>query len=161
MLSGCNGAEHRFGPAADSTTLERVDVEPPARTTTSRGTTSGQGFGYDQPIPSGQERSDFPLTPSQVVSPTGRVANLATVPSAISVIDNQGITAQGRTSIGDMLQGQPGTWASGYNGNMFAPQIAIRGFSATPAALNRTAILLDGRNLEIPRSDAGFGLPFS
>lgn len=135
--------------------LERVEVEPPARRPASRPSSgTGQGFGYEQPIPSGQALSDFPLTSSQVVSPTGRVANLATVPSAISVIENQGITAQGRTGLGDFVQGQPGTWASGYNGNMFAAQVGIRGFSATPAALNRTAFLLNGRNLEIPRSDA-------
>ncbi|MGO9571133.1 MAG: TonB-dependent receptor [Desulfomonilaceae bacterium] len=140
--------------------LERVEVEPPERRVTSGGTSSGQGFGYDQPIPSGQAFSDFPVTRSQVVSPTGRVANMATVPSAITVIDNQGIAAQGRTGIGDMLQGQPGTWASGYNGNMFSAQIGIRGFSATPASLNRTALLLEGRNLEIPRSDADTGFLF-
>jgi iron complex outermembrane recepter protein len=143
-----------------STQLERVEVEPPVPSITSREGDSGRGFGYDQPIPSGQERSDFPLTSGQVVSPTGRVANLATVPSAVSIIENQGVTALGRTGIGDMLQGQPGTWASGYNGNMFGAQIGIRGFSATPAALNRTALLLEGRNLEIPRSDADTGFLF-
>jgi iron complex outermembrane recepter protein len=139
--------------------LERVEVEPPARRAAS-GTGSGQGFGYDQTIPSGEARSDFPLTPSEVVSPTGRAANLATVPSAISVVENTGITAQGRTGIGDMVRGQPGTWASGYAGNSLNSQISIRGFSQTPAVANRVAILLDGRNMEIPRSEANTGFLF-
>jgi len=140
--------------------LERVEVEPPERRAASGAGTSERGFGYDQPIPSGEARSDFPLTPSQVVSPTGRAANLATVPSAISVVENRGVTAQGRTGIGDMVRGQPGTWASGYAGNSFNSQITIRGFSQTPANANRVAILLDGRNMEIPRNEANTGFLF-
>ncbi|AFM28040.1 outer membrane receptor protein [Desulfomonile tiedjei DSM 6799] len=141
--------------------LERVEVEPPERRPTSGSAGTGQGFGYDQPIPGGQERSDFPLTSSQVVSPTGRVANLATVPSAITVVENQGITAQGRTGIVDMATTAPGTYAGGYStANMFNAQIGMRGFAATPASINRTAIILEGRNMEIPRSEANTGFLF-
>ncbi len=140
--------------------LERIEVEPPQQTTGAARTTTGQGFGSDQPIPSGEPRSDFSLTPSEVVSPTGRAANLATIPSAISVVENKGITSQGRSGIGDMVRGQPGTFASGYAGNSFNSQIAIRGFSQTPAVANRVAILLDGRNMEIPRSEANTGFLF-
>ncbi len=146
--------------AGQSQQLERVEVEPPQRASSVRGGASGQGFGSDQPVPSGQPFSDFPLTTSEVVSPTRGVANLATVPSAISVVENQGITAQGRTGIGDMVRGQPGTWASGYAGNSLNSQIGIRGFSQTPAVANRVAILLDGRNMEIPRSEANTGFLF-
>ena len=139
----------------ESRELERVEVEPPERRVTSGGTSSGQGFGYDQPIPGGLERSDFPLTSSQVVSPTGRVANLATVPSAITVVENQGIDAQGRTGLVDMVTRVPGTYAGGYSAaNMFNAQIGMRGFAATPASINRTAIIFEGRNMEIPRSEA-------
>lgn len=139
--------------------LDRVEVEPPAqRASSTQG--SGQGFGYDQPIPSGQPISDFPLTPSEVVSPTRSTANIATVPSAISVVDNKGVTALGESGIGDMVRGQPGTWASGYAGNSLNSQISIRGFSQTPAVANRVAILLDGRNMEIPRNDANTGFLF-
>ena len=140
--------------------LERVEVEPPAqRTGTARGT-SGQGFGYDEPIPSGQPISDFPLTPSEVVSPTRGTANIATVPSAIDVVESKGVTALGKTGIGDMVQGQPGTWASGYSGNMLNSQISIRGFSQTPAVANRVAVLLDGRNMELPFSESNSGFLF-
>ncbi len=139
--------------------LERVEVEPPARRAAS-GAGRGQGFDYDRPIPSGQAQSDFPLTPSEVVSPTREVANIATVPSAISVVENKGITAQGKTGIGDMVPGVPGTWASGYGGNALNSQISMRGFSQTPAVANRVAILLDGRNMEIPRSEANTGFLF-
>jgi len=141
--------------------LERVDVEPPERQARTSLGAGNRGFGYDQPIPSGQERSDFPLTPSQVVSPTGRVANLATVPSAITVVENTGITAQGRTGLVDMVTRTPGTYAGGYStANMFNAQIGMRGFAATPASINRTAIVLEGRNMEIPRSEADTGFLF-
>lgn len=141
--------------------LERVDVTPPERTSPSRPATAPQGFGYDQPMPTGQERTDFPLAPSQVVSPTGRLANLATVPSAITVVENQGIAAQGRTGLVDMVTRTPGTYAGGYStANMFNAQIGMRGFFATPASINRTAIILEGRNMEIPRSEADTGFLF-
>ena len=59
-----------------------------------------------------------------------------------------------------MVQGQPGTWASGYSGNTLNSQISIRGFSQTPAVANRVAILLDGRNMEIPLSESNSGFLF-
>ena len=126
--------------------LERVEVEAPERRAASGSATSELGFGYEQSIPSGEPLSDFPLTPSQVISPTGRAANLATVPSAISVVEKEGITGQGESGIGDMVRGQPGTWASGYTGNFLNSQISIRGFSQTPAVANRVALLVNGRN---------------
>ena len=140
--------------------LERVEVEPPERRTGPGLGSSGQGFGYDQSIPSGQPISDFPLTPSEVVSPTRSTANIATVPSAIDVIETKGVTALGNKGVGDMVQGQPGTWASGYSGNTFNSQISIRGFSATPAVANRVAMLLNGRNMEIPISEQNSGMLF-
>lgn len=140
--------------------LERIEVDRPTQRASSSRSDSGQGFGYDQSIPSGQPISDYPLTPSEVVSPTRSVTNIATVPSAISVVDNQGVSAQGNTGIGDMVRGVPGTWASGYSGNTLNSQISMRGFAQTPAVANRVALLLDGRNMEIPRNEADTGFLF-
>lgn len=158
LLSGFGSA---FGQESlQPQELERIEVEPPQQRAGAARGTSGQGFGTGEPIPSGEPRSDFPLTPGEVISPTGRAANLATIPSAISVVENTGITAQGRAGIGDMVRGQPGTFASGYAGNSLNSQISIRGFSQTPAVANRVAILLDGRNMEIPRNEANSGFLF-
>ncbi len=139
--------------------LERVEVEPPAqRTQSTRGT--GQGFGYDQPVPSGQPIADYPLTPSEVISPTRGTANIATVPSAIDVVEKKGVSTLGENGIGEMVQGQPGTWASGYYGNFLTSQISIRGFSQTPNVNNRVALLLDGRNQELPLQENNTGFLF-
>ncbi|AFM28041.1 TonB-dependent receptor [Desulfomonile tiedjei] len=140
--------------------LERVEVEPPERRVTSSTTGSGQGFGYDQPIPGGQERSDFPLTSSQVVSPGGRVQNLATVPSAISVVENEGITADGRASLRDIVRGTVGTYVGSTNSTALNAQFGIRGFTSGVTSADRTAIILEGRNLELPRSESNVGFIF-
>ena len=139
--------------------LERVEVEPPERRASS-GAGGGRGFGYDQPIPGGQERSDFPLTSSQVVSPTGRVQNLATVPSAISVVENEGITAQGRTALRDIVKGVPGTYTGSFNSSSLNTTIGIRGFGYGTGSANRTAVILEGRNLEMPRTEINTGFIF-
>lgn len=139
--------------------LERVEVEPPARRA-SGGSSPGQGFGYGDPIPGGQERSDFPLTSSQVVSPTGRVQNLATVPSAISVVENEGITAQGRTALRDIVKGVPGTYTGSFNSSSLNSTIGIRGFGYGTGSANRTAVILEGRNLEMPRTEINTGFIF-
>ncbi|MGC9030290.1 MAG: TonB-dependent receptor [Desulfomonilaceae bacterium] len=155
LLQALGGWQAYAQGTGSSQELERVVVEPPERRAGTSLGAGGRGFGYDQPIPSGQERSDFPLSPSQVVSPTGRVANLAAVPSAISVVENTGTTAQGRTGLVDMVTRTPGTYSGGGStANMFNAQIGMRGFAATPASINRTAIILEGRNMEIPRSEA-------
>ena len=133
--------------------LERVDVEPPERQVRTSLSSGNRGFGYDQPIPSGQERSDFPLSPSQVVSPTGRVANLATVPSAITVVENTGINAQGRTDLRDFLRGVPGVTVGLSNGGTGNPYIGMRGFDGIGPAAQRIAFVFEGRNMETPRGD--------
>jgi iron complex outermembrane recepter protein len=140
--------------------LDRVDVEPPERRASTGTSTSGQGFGYDQPIPSGQERCDFPLTSSQVVSPTGTVANIATVPSAISVVGSQGITAQGETGVRDMVNGLPGVLTGTSNSTAFGSAIGIRGFDGSTPAANRVAIMFEGRNMELPNSETNSGFIF-
>lgn len=138
--------------------LDRVDVDPPSRRTSGAGT--GQGFDYDQPIPSGQERSDFQLSSSQVVSPGGRVQNLATVPSAISVVENEGITAEGRASLRDLVRGSVGTYVGSTNSTPLNAQLGIRGFAAGVTSADRTAIILEGRNLELPQSQSNVGFIF-
>ncbi len=146
--------------AGSSRQLDRVEVEPPVQSVTSRGGDSGQGFGYDTPIPSGQERSDFPLTSSQVVSPTGRVANIATVPSAISVVTSRGVTGQGNNGIRDMLQGVPGVNTGTSNSTIFGSHIKMRGFDGSTDSANRVAIMFEGRNQELPSSETNPGFIF-
>ena len=161
-VMGLLGLAHvpSFAQETTPAQLERIEVDRPQQRASSSRADSGQGFGYDQSIPSGQPISDYPLTPSEVISPTRSAANIATVPSAISVVDNQGITAQGQMGIGDMVRGVPGTWASGYAGNSFNSQISMRGFSQTPAVANRVAVLLDSRNMEMPRNDSNTSFLF-
>jgi len=103
--------------------------------------------------------SDFAPTPSEVVSATrGGPANLATVHSAMNVIENRGVEAVGRTGVSDMLQGQPGLWSSGYSGNPFDASVVIRGFSNE--APNRVAFLVNGRSLNIPRTEVNTNFLF-
>jgi iron complex outermembrane recepter protein len=146
--------------SGSSRQLDRVEVEPPVQSVTSRGGDSGQGFGYDTPIPGGQERSDFPLTSSQVVSPTGRVANIATVPSAISVVTSQGVTGQGNTGVSDMVKGVPGVNTGTSKSNMFGSAIKMRGFDGATDSANRVAIMFEGRNQELPLSEINPGFIF-
>lgn len=135
-------------------TLTPVEVEAPqddARRISARTGQSTGGAGSDQTTPSGMPFSDFPLTPSEVVSPGRRVQNISTVHSAVGVIENRGLTAQGNGGLSDLIQGQPGLWTSGFAGNFFDANIAIRGFSTiTP---NRVNLLVDGRSLNIPRQE--------
>lgn len=137
----------------DEERLQAIEVEPPVedqREISARTGRSEEGFGYDQPVPSGQPFSDFPLTPSEVVSPTGRATNIAAANSAVSVVDNRGIYALGKDGLGEILQGQPGLWTSGFAGNPFNTQIVIRGFQETSAS--KVNVLLDGTSHTISRS---------
>jgi len=96
--------------------------------------------------------SDYPLTPSEVVSATRSTENLAAVHSAVGIVENKGIQTQGATGLTDMLQRQPGVWAAPQgSGNPFDAPIVIRGFSNESS--NRVALLVDGRSLDIPRQE--------
>ena len=106
--------------------LPSVQVQAPAAGGASRAARSEEGFGYGDPIPSGQPFSDFAPTASEVVSATGQPQNIAAVPAAISVIENRGVTALGRTGLSDVVQGQPGVFSmGGFSGNAFDAPIAI------------------------------------
>ena len=139
--------------------LPSVQVQAPAAGGASRAARSEEGFGYGDPIPSGQPFSDFAPTKSEVVSATGQPQNIAAVPAAISVIENRGVTALGRTGLSDVVQGQPGVFSmGGYSGNAFDAPIAIRGFSNETT--NRTSILWDGANLNMPRQETNTNFIF-
>jgi outer membrane receptor protein involved in Fe transport len=143
----------RSQESAPAQQLERVDVERPAPRATAAAGDSGSGFGYDQPAPSGMERSDFPLTPGQVVSPTGKAANIASTPTAITVVGNQGIQAQGRTDLRDFVRGVPGVTTGLSNGGTGNPYIGMRGFDGMSSSAQRVAFIFEGRNMETPRGD--------
>ena len=99
------------------------------------------------------------LQQSEVVSATGQPQNIAAVPAAISVIENRGVTALGRTGLSDVVQGQPGVFSmGGFSGNAFDAPIAIRGFSNETT--NRTSILWDGANLNMPRQETNTNFIF-
>ena len=144
---------------ASSDQLPRVEIEAPRSSTgsTARSNT-GEGFGYDQPIPSGQPFSDFAPTTSEVVSATRGIANIATIPSAVSVIDNRGIGSLGNSTVTEMLGGQTGLWTSGYSGSPIDSTVVLRGFSNEPQ--NRVAFLVNGRSLNIPRTEVNTNFLF-
>lgn len=132
--------------------LPRVEIEAPRTSSgSSARATAGEGFGYDQPIPSGQPFSDFAPTTSEVVSATRGVANVATIPSAVSVIDNRGVSSLGNSSVTEMLQGQTGLYTPSLSGTSINSNIVLRGFSNEPQ--NRVAYLVNGRSLNIPRTE--------
>ncbi len=139
--------------------LPSVQVQAPAVGGASRAARSEEGFGYGDPIPSGQPFSDFAPTSSEVVSATGQPQNIAAVPAAISVIENRGVSALGRTGLSDVVQGQPGVFSmGGFSGNAFDAPIAIRGFSNDTT--NRTSLLWDGANLNMPRQETNTNFIF-
>jgi iron complex outermembrane recepter protein len=139
--------------------LPSVQVQAPAAGGASRAARSEEGFGYGDPIPSGQPFSDFAPTSSEVVSATGQPQNIAAVPAAVSVIENRGVTALGRTGLSDVVQGQPGVFSmGGFSGNAFDAPIAIRGFSNETT--NRTSLLWDGANLNMPRTESNTNFIF-
>lgn len=139
--------------------LPGVQVQAPAAGGASRAARSEEGFGYGDPIPSGQPFSDFAPTRSEVVSATGQPQNIAAVPAAISVIENRGVTALGRTGLSDVVQGQPGVFSmGGFSGNAFDAPIAIRGFSNETT--QRTSLLWDGANLNMPRNESNTNFIF-
>ena len=139
--------------------LPSVQVQAPSASGSARGARSEEGFGYGDPIPSGQSFSDYAPTRSEVVSESGRTQNLATVPSAISVIENRGVSSLGNYGLPDIVQGQPGVFSmGGYAGNPFDAPIAIRGF--TNETTNRTSLLLDGTSLNMPRQEANTNFVF-
>ena len=145
--------------SATSDQLPRVEIEAPRSSSGSAArSTDTEGFGYDQTIPSGQPFSDFAPTTSEVVSATRGIANIATIPSAVSVVDNRGISSLGNTSVTDMLQGQTGLWASGFSGNPSDSSIILRGFSNE--APNRVAFLVNGRSLNVPRTEVNTNFLF-
>ncbi|MFH0958583.1 MAG: TonB-dependent receptor plug domain-containing protein, partial [Pseudomonadota bacterium] len=138
--------------------LPSVQVQAPAAGGASRAARSEEGFGYGDPIPSGQPFSDFAPTSSEVVSATRGIANLATIPSAVSVIENKGIRSLGNTGVTEMLQGQTGLWTSGFSGNPADAAIVLRGFSNE--APNRVAYLVNGRSLNLPRTEVNTNFLF-
>jgi iron complex outermembrane recepter protein len=141
--------------------LSTVEVEPPAATrrqTQAQTSETSRGFGYGDPVPAGQPFSDYSLTSGEVVSATGSARNLATVPAAISVVENRGVSSLGKAGLSDVVQGQPGLWTSGYAGNPFDAPIAIRGFSNE--SVNRVSILMDGVNLNVPRQEVNTNFIF-
>jgi len=141
--------------------LPPVEVEASSTQRRASQQTSGQeqgGFGYDQSTPSGMPFSDYSLTKSEVISGTGVPSNIATVASSISVVDNRGVYAQGKGGLSEVVQGQPGLWSSGFAGNPFDAQVVIRGFSNE--SVNRVSLLLDGVNLNIPRTEANTNFIF-
>ncbi len=139
--------------------LPSVQVQAPSASGSSRAARTDEGFGYGDPIPSGQPFSDFAPTRSEVVSATGQPQNIAAVPAAISVIENRGVTALGRAGLSDVVQGQPGVFSmGGFSGNAFDAPIAIRGFSNETT--NRTSLLWDGANLNMPRTESNTNFIF-
>ncbi len=141
--------------------LPAVEVEAPTRPTRGVSAESGQpsdGFGYGQPVPSGLPFSDYSLTSGEVVSATGSTVNLATVPSAISVVENRGIYSLGKEGLSNVVSGQPGVWSSGFAGNPFDAPIVVRGFSNE--STNRVSLLMDGVNLNIPRQETNTNFIF-
>ncbi len=165
LLSLCLGLvsySHSLGQDATpvpSEQLPSVQVQAPSTSGSSRAARSEEGFGYGDPIPSGQPFSDFAPTRSEVVSATGRTENIAAVPAAVSVIENRGVSSLGRTGLSDVVQGQPGVFSmGGYSGNAFDAPIAIRGFSNETT--NRTSILWDGANLNMPRTESNTNFIF-
>ncbi len=154
-------AQAQEGSQPEPERLPPVEVTPPARSPRNVSAGAGQapgGFGYDQVVPSGMPFSDYPLTPGEVVSATGSPTNLATVPSAISVVENRGVYFLGREGLSDVVNGQPGVWSSGFAGNPFDAPIVVRGFSNESS--NRVGILMDGVNLNIPRQEANTNFIF-
>jgi len=141
--------------------LPAVEVEAPSqsqRNISAKSSASADGFGYAQPVPSGLPFSDYSLTSGEVVSATGSTANLATVPSAISVVENRGIYSLGKEGLSDVVSGQAGVWSSGFAGNPFDAPIVVRGFSNE--STNRVGILMDGVNLNLPRQEANTNFIF-
>lgn len=141
--------------------LPAVEVEAPSqsrRSVSAAGGPSGGGFGYGQPVPTGQPFSDYSLTSGEVVSATGSTANLATVPSAISVVESRGILSLGKEGLSNVVSGQPGVWSSGFAGNPFDAPIVVRGFSNE--STNRVSVLMDGVNLSIPRQETNTNFIF-
>jgi len=141
--------------------LPAVEVDPPGDRPpqpTTAPARPAEGFGFGEPIPQGQPFSDYALSRGEVVSPAGRPTNLAATPSAVGVIDNQGVTSLGKAGLSDVLQGQPGLWTSGFAGNPFDSPIAIRGFASE--TVNRTALLMDGTSLNLPRQEVNTNFIF-
>lgn len=137
--------------------LPTVEVEAPRverRQSPAAGTSADAGFGTEEPIPAGQAGSDYALTPGEVVSAGRRTQNLANVPSAVSVVENRGIEAQGNVGVPNMLQGLPGVYTSGYSGVPFDSDVIMRGFSNAPQ--DRVLLLYDGRPLNSTMRDAPF-----
>jgi iron complex outermembrane recepter protein len=149
------------GTASRPEQLPAVEVEAPSqsqRNISAKSSASADGFGYAQPVPSGLPFSDYSLTSGEVVSATGSTANLATVPSAISVVENRGIYSLGKEGLSDVVSGQAGVWSSGFAGNPFDAPIVVRGFSNE--STNRVGILMDGVNLNLPRQEANTNFIF-
>ncbi|MGC8659480.1 MAG: TonB-dependent receptor plug domain-containing protein, partial [Desulfomonilaceae bacterium] len=158
LLSHGQGFAQDAAPVP-SEQLPSVQVQAPTSGGSARAARSEEGFGYGEPIPSGQSFSDYAPTRSEVVSESGRTQNLATVPSAISVIENKGVSALGNYGLPDIVQGQPGVFSmSGFAGNVFDAPIAIRGF--TNESVNRTSLLVDGTSLNMPRQEANTNFVF-
>ncbi len=161
IFIGIAGTGAMAQQAADEEVLRAIEVEPPeesARRVETRSDRGPEGFGYNQPIPSGMPFSDYSLTPSEVVSSGQPVSNLASTPAAISVIENRGVGSLGNGGLTDLLKGQPGTWASGYAGNPFDAPIAVRGFSN--GSVNRVSLVVDGVGLNLPRSEVNTNFVF-
>ena len=154
-------AQGQEGTPSRPEQLPAVEVEAPTqsqRNVSARSGASADGFGYGQPVPSGLPFSDYSLTSGEVVSATGSTVNLATAPSAISVVENKGINYLGKEGLSDVVNGQPGVWSSGFAGNPFDSPIVVRGFSNE--STNRVSLLMDGVNLNIPRQEANTNFIF-
>ncbi len=165
LLSGISGlvitSEVYAQEQTEPERLRPVEVEPPEpapRRSQSRSAQPDQGFGYSQPIPSGVPFSDYELTSGEVVSPTRGPANLATVHSSVSVVENKGIGSFGHAGIADMLQGLPGLYVSGFSGNNFDQSIVMRGYSEP--SVNYVSMMLDGVKTTIPRQELNSNFVF-
>ena len=144
-------------PGGSAEELPAVEVEAPRaerRQSQARSTSTDAGFGTEDPIPAGQPGSDYALTSGEVVSAGRRTQNLARVPSAVSIVENKGIEAQGNPGVPNMLQGLPGLYTSGYSGGPFDSEVIMRGFSNVPQ--DRVMLLYDGRSLNSAMRDAPF-----
>ncbi len=153
-----NSARTVHAQAAEQLEAVEVEAAEDQRQIESRTGRTTDGFGFNRPIPSGQPFSDYPLTPGEVVSPSRRPTNLATVHSAISVIENKGPGALGKGGLSGLLKGQPGLWTSGFAGNPFDSATVIRGFSNE--SMNRVKFLLNGTSMNVPRQEVNSNFIF-
>ncbi|MDQ1240703.1 MAG: hypothetical protein QG577_2889, partial [Thermodesulfobacteriota bacterium] len=161
LLCWINSYAQQEPSAPQTEQLRAVEINPPnldRRQAAGDSSQNPSGSGSDQGTPPGMPFSDYRLTQSESVTAMGRTANLASTPYAVSIIDNRGVSSLGQSGLSDMLQGQPGTWSSGYAGNPFDAPIVVRGFSNE--STNRVSVLLDGVNLNIPRQEANTNFIF-